>query len=148
MISEDMRLRLAQSMPGVERRRAMIVAKIAERIVPPTQGDERPSPDVIAAVLFDLLISSGSDIAAFAGLRDLSGVRRSHDRLGVSGRQYSRFGLALGPALKSVLGVAMSPDTVNAWCDAFWLVVGAIASDEPRRSGRSDPQSIGRLAGA
>jgi hypothetical protein len=132
LVSDDLRLRLAQSMAVVERRRAPIVARIAERMVEQAQPDESVDPGVSARILFDLLIDGASDLAAFAGLRDLSPATRDHRQLGIAGRQYSRFGLALGPALGAILGVAMPPETVVAWCDAFWIVIREIASTEGR----------------
>jgi hypothetical protein len=134
VIAEDIRLRLAQSMPIVERRRAQIVIEIVKRMDPLASPSESLEASCLAAMLFELLIDGGSDIAAFGGLRDLCPAKQEHGRRGISGRHYSRFGTALGPALRAVLGPAMPPKSASAWCDAFWLVVEAINSDEPRKA--------------
>ena len=121
-------------MPVVERRRALLIARIGERMQAFAQTDGGPKAELAAKVLIDLLIAAARDIAAFAGVRELSPVRAEHRRLGIAGPQYSRFGLALGPALRAELGLAMSPQMAAAWCDTFWLVVGAIAGEPPREA--------------
>ncbi len=130
VIPVDMRLRLAQSMPIVERSRARIKRNITEQMHPPAQSARDPNAPVLAAMLFELLIDGGSDIAAFGELRDLSRVKREHCQLGVSGQDYSRFGQALGPALRAVLGPALPPKSATAWCDAFQFIAKLVSSDE------------------
>ena len=71
-IGEDLRLRLAQSMPVLERRRAAIAEKLQQRI----QSLEEPSrapqeAQIKTSMLMELLFAGASDIAAFGGLRGL-----------------------------------------------------------------------------
>lgn len=117
-------------MPTLERRRAGVVAAIASRMVPADDGGAGPASEQIAAILFNLLLDGGSDLAAFGALRGLSEVRKEHFALGVSGRHYSRFGVALGPALRNVIGPSISSEAVSGWCDTFWIVVRAIGSSD------------------
>lgn len=129
-IAEDIRLRLAQSMPVVERSRAAISSMLRERV----QTLEGAMPDLRQAeikttMLMDLLIAGASDIAAFGGLRELSRTAREHRKLAIDGRHYSRFGLALAPALRQAPGLALSPMTIAAWCDAFWLIIAEVVAD-------------------
>lgn len=144
VIPEDVRLRLAQSMPIVERRRGDIIKKIQDRMEPLEEHSGEAAS--VAVMLFDLLVDGGSDIAAFGDLRDLSPVTREHARLGIAGRHYSRFGLALGPALRGALGAAIPPKSASAWCDAFWIVVGKIGRGD-RRAGQASMAKIGTVAG-
>jgi hypothetical protein len=130
VISEETRIRLAQSIGSVERRRRLLATRVAERMSR-MRSDELICGREAAAILIDLLIDGSSDIAAFGGLRDLSPAARKHHKLGLSGSDYSRFGLELPSALQSVLGLAVPPKTVNAWCDAFWLIVGHVQSYAP-----------------
>lgn len=137
-IAEDIRLRLAQSMPEVDRRRPAIALKMQERL----QEFETPDEDfgqaeVTALMLVELLVDCGSDLAAFGGVRDLEAVARQHRRLDVDGRHYSRFGLTLAPVLREVLGVRIPPKTASAWCDAFWYIIRQMSPQdavEPRYS--------------
>ena len=137
-IAEDIRLRLAQSMPEVDRRRSAITRKVQERL----QELETPEEDfgqaeITAMMLVELLVDCGCDLAAFGSVRDLDAVAREHRRLDVDGRHYSRFGLVLAPVLREVLGVRLPPKTASAWCDAFWYTIGQMApleASEPRYS--------------
>lgn len=129
-IAEDVRLRLAQSMPAVERNHAAISSKLQERV----QTLEGAPPDLRQAqikteMLMDLLIAGASDIVAFGGLRELSRASREHRRLEIDGRHYSRFGLALAPALRQIPGLALSPQTIAAWCEAFWIIIAELVAD-------------------
>ncbi len=137
-IAEDIRLRLAQSMADVDPRRDQIVRRMQERL----QAFETPDEDfgqaeVTALLLVELLVDCACDLAAFGGLRNLDKVARQHRQLDIDGRHYSRFGLALAPVLRQVLGVRLPPKTATAWCDAFWYIVGQMAPEhaaEPRYS--------------
>lgn len=133
VISEDIRLRLAQSMPIVERHKAAITRKMEERLQQLESPDEAfGQAEITAFMLIELLVDCGSDLAAFGGTRELGAAAREHRRLDIDGRHYSRFGMALAPALREVLGVAMPPRMASAWCDAFWFVIGEMAPDETR----------------
>lgn len=131
VIDEDVRIRLAQSMGVVERHRNEVVAGIADRLVA-LEDDKDPlgQGEVVAMLLVNLLIDGVGDLAAFAGLRDLAPVAREHRRLEIDGRHYSRFGMALGPVLRDVLGPRVSPRIVSAWCDAFWFMIRAMEPDD------------------
>jgi hemoglobin-like flavoprotein len=135
IIAEDIRLRIAQSMPVVERRRSAITEKMQERMQE-LEGPEETfgQAEVTALMLIELLVDGASDLAAFGGLRELSRTASNHRRLDVDGRHYSRFGLALAPVLREVLGIAMPPKTASAWCDAFWFIIAEMAPDETQES--------------
>ena len=136
VIAEDVRLRLAQSMPAVERARFEITRRIQDHL----QRLETPEEafgqaEVTAMMLVQLLFDGASDLAAFGELRNLDAVAREHRRLDVDGRHYSRFGMALAPVLREVLGVALPAGTASAWCDAFWFIVGRMRAE---RRGEAD----------
>ena len=133
VIAEDVRLRLAQSMPAVERARFEITRRIQEHLERLETPEEAfGQAEVTALMLVQLLFDGASDLAAFGELRNLDSVAREHRRLDVDGRHYSRFGIALAPVLRELLGVALPPGTASAWCDAFWFIVGRM------RAGRSE----------
>lgn len=143
-IAEDIRLRLAQTMPLVERRKADVTARMEERLQAPEERDEAfGQAEITAAMLVELLIDGASDIAAFGGLRELAPVSREHRRLDIDGRHYSRFGLALGPVLRATLGLGMPPETVAAWCDAFWIIIAGLANEELQSGGRRRRAGLG-----
>lgn len=139
VVAEDIRLRLAQSMPAVERARSEITKRIQDHL----QRMETPEEafgqaEISALMLMDLLFDGARDLAAFGELRNLERVAREHRRLDIDGRHYSRFGTALAPVLREVLGVSLPPGTASAWCDAFWLIVGRIRDGDPLKEGPQD----------
>jgi hypothetical protein len=131
VIDEDVRVRLAQSMAVVDRHRAEIIRKIDGRLVAEETG-EAPlgQAEVVATMLVTLLIDCVGDLAAFGGLRHLGVVAKEHRRLRIDGRHYSRFGMALAPALRELLGPRVSPQIISAWCDAYWFVIRTMKPDE------------------
>lgn len=138
IIAEDIRLRLAQSMPIVERHRTAITEKMHERLLQlETPQECFGQAEVTALMLVELLIDCGGDLAAFGGTRDLAATAAEHRRLDVDGRHYSRFGLALAPVLREVLGVAMPPKIASAWCDAFWFIIAEMAPGETQENRHS-----------
>ena len=130
VIGEDVRVRLAQSFAVVERHRDDIVRKIEERLAALDPEEQDGHGRIVALLLVNLLVDGGCDLAAFGGLRDLTPAVKEHRRLQIGGRHYSRFGMALGPVLREVLGPSLSPRIVSAWCDAFWHMIGAMEPDE------------------
>lgn len=149
VISNDARLRLAQSMPTLEKRRGKLVGAMRDRLVA-LEEDEEPfgQGEVTALILTDLLIECARDMAAFAKMRDLRSAAIQHERSGIDSRHYSRFGIALDPVLREVTGPQLSPFMIAALCDAFWLLVRKIGSDRLPRHARPMPgQSISRPGG-
>ena len=135
IIAEEIRLRLAQSMPIVERHRAAIAREMHGRLAQLEDPEEAfGQAEITAHMLIELLVDCGSDLAAFGGTRDLGAAAREHRRLDIDGRHYSRFGLALAPVLREALGVAMPPKIASAWCDAFWFVIAEMAPEETQES--------------
>lgn len=130
-IAEDIRLRLAQSMPEVDPRRGVIARKMQERLQElETPDEDFGQAEVTAMLLVELLVNCASDIAAFGGVRNLEEVARQHQRLDIDGRHYSRFGLVLAPVLRDVFGLKLPPKTASAWCDAFWHIIRHMAPQE------------------
>lgn len=145
IIAEDIRLRLAQSIPIVERHRAVVTRKMQERMQQLESPEETfGQAEVTALMLVELLIDCASDLAAFGGTRDLAATAADHRRLDVDGRHYSRFGLALAPVLREVLGVAMPPKIASAWCDAFWFIIAEMAPGETQECRHSRISRAGR----
>ena len=130
-VTEDVRFRIAQSIPVVERHRGEITQVMQNRLVA-IEGAEEPfgQGDVVAMMLVSLLIDCGSDIAAFGGTRDLRPTAAEHGRLGIAGRHYSRFGMALAAVLREVLGPRLSPQIVSAWCDTYWFIIAGISPED------------------
>ena len=133
-IAEDVRLRLMESIAVVEGHRDEIVRRMQAHLAAlETENEAFGQAEVTGQLLVELLIDSASNIAACSNLGDLSRASGEHHRLNIDGRHYSRFGLALAPILREVLGPSLPPRIVSAWCDTFWFAVRNI---EPREQAR------------
>lgn len=123
-VSETVRLDLRQSVDLVSTRRDLIVEKVRERLV---QLEEPPEAfgqaEATAMVLVDMLIDGARRIASAGEPGDLDAEAREHRRWGVRPIHYSRFGIAIGPALREVGGPVLSPQIRSAWIEAFWLLI-------------------------
>ena len=89
-------------------------------------GERFGQSEVAAMMLTQLLIDQAAAMADQGSLRIPSGLGAEHRALDIVGRHYSRFGDALVPVLKDVLGPGVPADLTAAWGDAFWLAVQAI----------------------
>ena len=130
-MSEQVRFRLTQSMPVIERHREALVRAIQNRITGFEETDEPfGQGDVAATMLVTLLIDCAGDIAAFGTVRDLRANAAEYSSLHIDGRHYSRFGMALAAVMREVLGPRVSPHIVSAWCDTYWYVIGQLSPSD------------------
>lgn len=124
VIAEDIRIRLAQSMAVIERNRHQILQELQDCLVAQETSDEPfGQGDVTAMTLLGLLIDCAGDLAAFGRPRDLRLAVCEHRRLDIERRHYARFGHALAPVLRKVLGKRLSPKMVSAWYEAYHYLV-------------------------
>lgn len=122
---------LAGSMAVVEPRRWEITQKMQAFLAANETEDEAfGQSEVTGLLLVDLLVDQASELAARGAVADLRKVGEDHRRLDIDGRHYSRFGNALAPILREVLGPSLPPRIASAWCDAFWFIVRALRPDE------------------
>jgi hemoglobin-like flavoprotein len=133
-IAEDVRLRLAESIAVVEGHREEITRRMQAHLAAlETEEEAFGQAEVTGAMLVELLIDSASNIAACGSTGDLREVSHEHRRIDIDGRHYSRFGLALAPILRDVLGPSLPPRIASAWCDTFWFTIRHMAIDERPR---------------
>lgn len=133
-ISEDVRFRLTESIAVVEGRRDEITRVMQAHLAAlESEADASGQAEVTGSMLMEMLIDSASNVAACGSVGDLSEVSSAHQRLEIDGRHYSRFGLALAPILREVLGPSLPPRIVSAWCDTFWFAIRNLAPQEERR---------------
>ena len=132
VIGEDVRLWLAQSVSELDSHRDVVTRRMHERLQQlETPDEDFGQAEVTAILLVGLLIDCGCDLAAYGGIRNLDATRRQHQQMDIDGRHYSRFGDALAPVLREVLGVRLARNSPAAWCDAYWYIIGRIhPSDE------------------
>lgn len=133
LVSERTRSILATSLPIVRQHRDEIVAamEVYLRRVDEDRKSLGPS-DVLAMILTDLLLRQADRIVDSRSAAGLDTIASEHRSLEIDGRHYSRFGDALVPILRDVLGVHVPREVPAAWCDTFWaLIRAAQPSREP-----------------
>ena len=128
-ISERTTAFLARSLPMVRQHKAEIVVRMemSLRDVAPEPGDRA---ELIARTLLGLLIAQAAGLVDGGRPAGLESAARELRSLEIGGRHYSRFGDALVPILKDVLGGATPRQVASAWCDTFWLMVEALGPTE------------------
>lgn len=129
VVSDQVLHLLAQSLPLVERSRDSIVQGIETHLRPTEAPDEAfGQSEVTAMMLTGMLIEQARHLVDLGGLRDVEERAQEHRALAITGRHYSRFGDALVPVLKDVLGPNTPVEVPKAWCDAFWSVIRAMTN--------------------
>jgi hemoglobin-like flavoprotein len=128
-ISDNVRTRLSRSLPLVEQRKESLVNRM-EANLRAGESDREPygQSEVVAMILVDLLLAQARNLAEKGEMADLRDVKEEHRALDISGRHYSRFGDALVPILRDLLGPRLPREVASAWCDAFWAVIAAAQS--------------------
>jgi len=119
-------LMLARSLPLVQRHRD----ELLEGLEACLRGSEGPDEafgqaEVTAMMLTELLIEEAAHLVGSGTFSALADVAAEHRALDIDGRHYSRFGDALAPVMKDVLGANLPPQVPAAWCDTFWRVIRA-----------------------
>jgi hemoglobin-like flavoprotein len=120
---------LVQSLPLMEHRKDALTKGLA-RYLRSDEGKEDPDSELVASVLTDMLIDQASQLVRSTMLLDLGEIRLDHSRLRLQGRHYSRFGDALVPVIRDVLGSKLPREIAGAWGDIFWAIIRAVQASE------------------
>ena len=131
VIDESARNILARSLPLFHSNRdAIAEAMEASFRAARASGDAFGQPEIAAMVLVELLLAQGRSLVDRGRTEGLEDTLAEHRALGISGRHYSRFGDALVAILGDVLGPNLPRIVPAVWCDAFWVVIGAVTAEE------------------
>lgn len=130
-ISEHTRKYLSQSLPLVQQHKEHLINRM-EANLRADAPDDAPSgrSEETAVVLVDLLLGQARSLCASGELGDLRGVADAHRALAISGRHYSRFGDALVPVIRDLLGPRLPVGISSAWSDAFWTIIRAVLEEK------------------
>jgi hemoglobin-like flavoprotein len=123
ILSNRSRQMLSQSLPLVHARKQELVDRMQASLVQAEPGQDRGRSEINATILVDMLIDQVRSILDHGEYGDLSHVPAEHAALQIGGRTYSRFGDALVPILKDVLGDHVPSLVSGAWIDTFWAVI-------------------------
>lgn len=130
-ISDHARDMLARSLPLVHPRKDRIIDRMELHLRGAADDEESFGQSEVAAMLLvQLLLDQVRNLVGSGELAAADGTRDEHRALGIDGRHYSRFGDALVPILRDVLGASVPREVAGIWCDAFWTIVRQM---EPQR---------------
>ena len=125
-VSDRLRSLLARSLPLVQQRRALLIERMERSLAAAeTEAEDCGQAEVTAALLVELLLGEVKHLVESGRFGDLATVTAEHRRLDISGRHYSRFGDALVPILRDLLGPIVPREVAGAWCDTFWAIIRA-----------------------
>ncbi len=126
VVSPRTRSLIARSLPLVQQRREALVTRMEAALA---ELDTKDTPigqaEVTASVLVDLLLDEAKQLMESGAFGELGYVPGEHYLLDITGRHYSRFGDALMPALRDLLGPVTPREVLAAWVDTFWAIVNA-----------------------
>ncbi|WP_395614417.1 hypothetical protein [Allosphingosinicella sp.] len=129
---------IARSLPLVQQRRDALVERMETALAElDTTWTEIGQAEVTAAVLVELLLDEARHLVESGTFGPLGRLPGEHSLLGIAGRHYSRFGDALIPALRDLLGPIPPRELLAAWCDLFWAIIRAAEGNDAIRHGSS-----------
>jgi hemoglobin-like flavoprotein len=125
-VSDRTRSLLARSFPLVQQRADLLIEHM-ERSLGATAEPGEPigQSELIAMMLVELLLRQAKHLVESGEMRGLADVAGEHEALCITGRHYSRFGDALVPIIRDLLGPTVPREVAGAWCDTFWAVISA-----------------------
>lgn len=123
-ISDNARDLLARSLPLLRPHRDTLVERM-ERQLRGAGGAGEPQgrPEAAATLLVELLLDQALSLVESAELAPANGFHDRQRALAIDGRHYSRFGDALVPILRDVLGAKVPREVTGTWCDTFWAAI-------------------------
>ncbi len=124
-LSERTRDLLAQSMPLIEHAKDRLIDGLGTYLRAFGIGKDDDS-ELVAMMLTDMLISRSAQILQSGTLNDAADLKQEHQALGIKGRHYSRFGDALSPVIRDVLGPNVPRAVTAAWGDVFWAIIRTV----------------------
>ena len=123
LLSDRSKQLLSQSLPLVQANKHEMIDRMQAVLALAEPDRDRGQAEINAMILVQMLINQVSHILATGEYDDLVHIPAEHTMLKITGRTYSRFGDALAPILKDVLGVNLPGTVSGAWVDSFWSVI-------------------------
>jgi hemoglobin-like flavoprotein len=123
-LSERTRALLAHSLPLMQQRKDALLDNLGKYLR--DASDDPHDSELVAMMLTELIITQSKHLLESGTLGHIEDVRQEHRILGLEGRHYSRFGDALAPVIRDVLGGSAPREVAGAWGDVFWAVIGAV----------------------
>ena len=123
VLSDRSRQMLSQSLPLVQAHKHEVIDHMQASLVLAEPDQDPGQSEINAMILAEMLITQVRHILDAGEYDDLAHIPTEHAALKITGRTYSRFGDALVPILKDVLGTNVPSAVSGAWIDIFWSVI-------------------------
>jgi hemoglobin-like flavoprotein len=131
-VSDRTRSLLSRSLPLVQPRRDLLVERIERSFAAEAGLESSGQAELSAMMLVDLLLRQVKTLVESGQFSGLDEVAAEHRAFDIKGRHYSRFGDALVPVLRDLLGRTAPREVAAAWCDTFWAMIRAtLPAEEP-----------------
>ena len=115
---------IARSLPLVQQRREALVERMEIALAElDTTWIAVGQAEVTAVVLTDLLLDEARQLVESGAFGPLGTMNGEHYLLDITGRHYSRYGDALIPVLRDLLGPIPPREVLAAWGDTFWAII-------------------------
>jgi hemoglobin-like flavoprotein len=126
-LGDHTRALLAQSLPLMERSKGRLIEGLGAYVGAVVAGTN-DDPELVATTLTEMMLAQSAQMLQSGTFPNTGDLKRQHEALGIEGRHYSRFGDALSPVIRDVLGPNVPSAVPAAWGDAFWAIVRTIKS--------------------
>ena len=125
-VSDRTRSLIARSLPLVQQRRDRLAEEMERSLAATeTTTDAFGQHEVTAMMLVELLLAQARKLVESGAFGPLGDISAEHRALAIDGRHYSRFGDALVPVLRDLLGPTSPRELAAAWSETFWAVIRA-----------------------
>ena len=130
IVTRRARSLLARSLPLVNQRRELLVERMEDALAG-ASAEAFGQSELAAAMLVELLVTQTRALIENGVFAPLDRIAEKHRLAGITGRYYSRFGDALVPALRDLLGPTSPREVAAAWSDIFWALIHAVRDRAP-----------------
>lgn len=124
MMDDGARHILYQSLPVLATHKHQLIDAMQESLAA-VEGPDEPfgQAEVTAMMLIEMLVAQTSELLERGTLSDPARMIADHRANDIVGRHYSRFGDALVPVMRDVLGARLPRELPAIWCDTFWTII-------------------------
>ena len=125
-LSDRTRDIVAHTLPLMARHRASLEEALRDHMV----RDDIDASSVQA--IMDMLYDHARQLRGYGIPDGTADTAARHRALALDTVQYSRFGDALKPVMRDVLGSSAMPPMRAAWADFYWAIVRTVLREETR----------------
>lgn len=132
-LSDRTRDMVAETLPLMARHRAPLEEALRDHMVREDIDDPSAAGiTVMTQAIMDMLYDHARQFRGYGMPAGTAETAARHRALALGTAQYSRFGDALKPVMRDMLGSSATPSMLSAWSDAYWAIVRTVLGEETR----------------